>query len=264
MKRFTTILAIIFLATFTVAVSSCKRDPDPNPQPAAGSMRIEFNYVFGANEMPFELNKQYVHPKTRDTMTFTTLKFYVSNIKLQRADGSWWVQPESYYIVCNSCDALDQTDYINKTITVKDVPAGNYVAMEYTFGVDSARNVSGANGDALSFANGMFWNWNTGYIMMKAEGKSPNALSGLFALHFGGFQGDESIVTTKKAEFTSKQLNINSNKTGVVTLTANPARIWHSASTPTLDSVSVIHSITPVVKTMATDFYNGVYLKSVE
>lgn len=262
MKNFTKKITTIILAALTVTAYSCKKDPAPTPEQSTGSMKIQFNYVYGSNEAPFELGKQYVHPKTGDTMTFTTLKFYVSNIKLQKADGSWWTQPESYYLVCNSCDDQDLTSYLNKVITVNNIPNGSYKAMEYTFGVDSARNTSGANTDALSFTNGMFWDWNTGYIMMKAEGTSPNSPNGYFQLHFGGFKGDYNVVTTKQVDFSNKNLVISGGKTGTVTLTANAARYWHSATG--LSQVYIIHTEGPDALQRAKDFYDGVYLKSVE
>ncbi|EDO26060.1 predicted protein [Nematostella vectensis] len=190
-------------------------------------------------------------------MTFTTLKFYVSNIKLQKADGSWWVEPNSYYLICNSCQ-----DASDKYIMVNDIPAGEYVAMEYTMGVDSIMNVSGAHTGALSFANGMFWDWNTGYIMMKAEGKSPNSPNGNFQLHFGGFQGEYNVVTTKKADLSNNKLSLSNGGTKTVTLRANPAKLWHSSEG--LSKVYIIHNEGAVAKQMSSDFYNGIYLKSVE
>ncbi|MEZ5016602.1 MAG: MbnP family protein [Flavipsychrobacter sp.] len=251
-------ISFLALALVFATVYSCRKDDNPTPQDLGkGSMKLQFEYVWAANEAPFQLEKEYVHPKTGDTMTFTTLKFYVSNIKLQRADGSWWAQPDSYHLICNSC-----TDAADKYIMVIDIPNGNYVAMEYTMGVDSLMNVSGAHTGALSFSNGMFWDWNTGYIMMKAEGKSPNSPNGNYQLHFGGFKGDYNVVTTKTADMSNSKLTVSSGQTKTVTLKANPAKLWHSSEG--LSKVYIIHSESAVAKQMATDFYNGIYLKSVE
>lgn len=251
-------ISFLALALVIATVYSCQKDVNPTPtELEKGNMKIQFEYVFGSNELPFELEKQYVHPKTGDTMTFTTLKFYVSNIKLQKADGSWWSEPNSYHLICNSCQ-----DASDKYIMVNDIPTGEYVAMEYTMGVDSIMNVSGAHTGALSFANGMFWDWNTGYIMMKAEGKSPNSPNGNFQLHFGGFQGEYNVVTTKKADLSNNKLSLSNGGTKTVTLRANPAKLWHSSEG--LSKVYIIHKEGAVAKQMSSDFYNGIYLKSVE
>ena len=246
-------LALVFTTLY-----ACRPDEIPTPEePKTGSMKIQFEYVFGSQELPFQLEKQYVHPKTGDTMTFSTLKFYVSNIKLQKADGSWWVQPNSYYLVCNSCPKEE-----DKYIMVNDIPNGDYVAMEYTMGVDSLMNVSGAHTGALSFTNGMFWDWNTGYIMMKAEGKSPNSPNGNFQLHFGGFKGDYNVVKTNNVDLSISKLLVRGGNTRIVTLKANPARLWHSSEG--LSKVYIIHTESAVAKKMSSDFYNAIFLKSVE
>jgi hypothetical protein len=47
--------------------------------------------------------------------------------------------------------------------------------IRFLLGVDSARNVSGIQTGALDPARGMFWTWNSGYVMAKIEGSSPSA-----------------------------------------------------------------------------------------
>jgi hypothetical protein len=54
-------------------------------------------------------------------------------------------------------------------------------------GVDSATNVSGAFGGDLDPTNGMYWTWQSGYINVKVEGRSPAAPGGVFELHLGGY-----------------------------------------------------------------------------
>ena len=54
-------------------------------------------------------------------------------------------------------------------ISLKTIPA-SFNRIAFTIGVDSIRNVSGAQTGALDPANGMFWTWNSGYIMAKLEG----------------------------------------------------------------------------------------------
>ena len=104
-------------------------------------------------------------------------------------------------------------------------------------GIDSLHNVSGAQAGALSLASGMFWDWNSGYIMLKAEGDSPNSPTGKFALHLGGFSGTNNIVTVKTAEF-GKTVKVTNGTTPTMTFTVNPARLWHTS--PGLATLSVI------------------------
>lgn len=259
MKTFARFFAAVIAFASVAALPSCQKDPSPTitTTPEPGALVVRFDYVFGANQVPWQVGPTYVHTKTGDTLTFTTFKYYVSNMKLKKADGTWWAEPNSYHLVCANCTA-DKTYSI---INLLEVPAGDYTAMEYTMGIDSARNVSGANTGDLSLANGMFWDWNSGYIMLKAEGNSPNSSTGAFAFHLGGFSGSDNIITVKTAEF-GKTISINTKVTPVVKLLANPAKLWHSS--PGLATRSTIHAPGPEAKTMAKDFYNNISFVSVE
>lgn len=257
MKKTFKLIPILLIAAMVIILPSCKEKENiiPTVQPTTGEMEVRFDYVFGANALPWELGKTFVHPKTGDTLTFTLFRFYVSNIKLKKEDGSWWVHPNSYFL-------LDAKSTSESTMLLKDVPNGSYTEMEYTMGVDSLMNVSGAHEGALSFTNAMFWDWNSGYIMLKAEGNSPNSPSNTFALHLGGFSGTTNVVTTNNTGFSGEKLHINSSKRGVIKLTANTARLWHSA--PGVDSVNIIHAPGAVAKTMAKDFYSGIIFSGLE
>ena len=250
-------MSVLALGVMIMGTEACKKKPsDPvPPKEEKGSFKVRFNYVFGPDMKPWKLGETYVHSKTDDTLTFTMFRYYVSNIRLKKPDGTWWIQPESYYLL----SAASETE---STIDMKDVPVGDYTAMEYTMGVDSARNVSGANDGALSFTNNMFWDWNTGYIMLKAEGVSPNAPGNNFLLHYGGFSGEYNVVTTKTADMSAAPMKITTSSANVVKLQANVARLWHSS--PGVDSIYVIHSLGPVAKQMATDFYNGIVFTGIE
>ena len=114
----------------------------------------------------------------------------------------------------------------------------------------------------LSLVNGMFWDWNSGFIMLKAEGNSPNSESNGFALHLGGFTGSTNVVTTLNTNFNNSSLNINADNAPRINLVANPAKLWHSS--PGVDSINVIHAPGENAYRMAKDFYNGIYFKDIE
>lgn len=232
-----------------------KEDDGTCLYPTEGDMKIQFNYVFGSNMLPWEIGQTMYHPKTGDTLTFTTFKFYVSNFRLKMEDGTWWEEPESYHLVCAGCDDAS-------AFTIADVPVGNYTEMEWMMGVDSARNVSGAQTGDLSIAEGMFWSWNTGYIMLKAEGSSPNSPDGSFAFHLGGFSGTNNIVTSKRTDFFEVPVPIDGKTTPQINIQCNPARMWHNA--PSVATTNTIHMPGPEATTMAIDFFDNVSFTGVE
>lgn len=245
---FAAIAAILIAGTFFM--SSCKEDNnDPQPQ-TEGSFRMEFNHVWVSTTNPFVLNQNFVHPKTGDTLQFSTLKYYVSNIGLQKVDGEWWDHPESYFLIDLSLTKGNE-------FLIDKVPSGSYKAIRYTLGVDSTRNVSGAQSGALAASNGMFWSWNSGYIMIKAEGSSPQSGTGDFAFHLGGFSGDNNIVLSKTATFGTETLDIQPNATPVVHMNTNAARFWHSS--PSVSVKSKIHMPGPEATVMGKDFYDWIH-----
>lgn len=242
-------IAIALIAA-TLTISSCKKDKDDTtPTETTGTVEINMAHRWGTGADNFLLNMELIHPMTQDTMTFTTFKYYVSNIKLKNADGSWYVHPESYFLV-------DLATPGSEILSIPNVPTGEYTDMEYTMGVDSLRNVSGAQSGALAVANNMFWSWNSGYIMVKAEGTSPNSGSGSFAFHLGGFMGNNNVVTVKTVNFAGNALTVSGGNTSEVHLTVNPAKLWHSSASLATTSSLMMPGTT--AKTMATDFYGGI------
>lgn len=231
-----------------VALASCKKeDPKPVSAPEKGNVKINLAHHWVTPNANFTLNAEYVHPETEDTMVFTTLKYYVSNFRLKKSDGTWWSHPESYFLV-------DLSDPSSAMLTLTGVPAGQYTDMEYTFGVDSLRNVSGAQTGALAISNNMFWSWNSGYIMLKAEGTSPNSSTGSFAFHLGGFTGSNNVVSKLQAEF-NISLNITDGHQSEVHMLVYPDKLWNASNG--LATANAIHMPGAGAKTMANGFAGG-------
>lgn len=208
------------------------------------NVTIEMDHIWGASD--FTLNTALTHPTTGDELTFTTFKYYVSNIKLKKDDGTWWTQPESYYLVDVSQ---------GETFTIADVPEGNYTDISYTLGVDSTRNVSGAQTGALSTTNSMFWSWNSGYIMVKAEGTSPQSGTGSFAYHLGGFQGTNNTVEVKEASF-GTNLILDGTGNPKIHMTVDPSALF--TTIVSVSTLSTIHMPGANAVTMSADFHDGV------
>lgn len=233
---------------------SCKKEDDDDQSTQPGNLKVQFEYVFGSSQTPWTIGQTLRHPRSGDTLTFSEFSFYVSNVKLQKADGSYWTEEESYHLICAKCQDASQ-------FTLKDIPAGDYVGLEFLLGVDSLRNVSGAQSGALSPSFGMFWDWNTGYIMIKAEGSSPQSADGGFTFHLGGFSGPNSVLTPRIFPFFGNSIAVNAEESPELLLWANPARLWHSA--PSVSQVSTIMKPGPEASNMATNFFTNIALMEV-
>lgn len=181
LKNSIAVLAIMMIAgTF----SSCKKEQNNEIQ--TGKFILEFEHIWGSgNDMEF--NQELVHPVLGDTMKIYKLRYYISNIKLKKTDNTWWSQSESYYLV-------DPLISKGNLLEISGVPIADYTEIEYTIGVDSIRNVSGAQSGALSAINDMFWSWKSGYIFYKIEGTFKNGTGGNLAYHIGGFSGPTNAI----------------------------------------------------------------------
>lgn len=203
------LISIMSMLVFTSCEKNNNNDDDNNP-PAEqkGSFKIEIEHLF--DQAAFELGKSYVNSSGED-LNFSKVKYYLTNIKLEKMDGTVWSEEESYRIV-------DLSNPSSLEITLNDVPAGEYHHVMFTVGVDSARNVSGAQEGALSPANGMFWSWNSGYIFFKLEGTCPQSPDGNFVYHIGGFSGATNAIAEHDFHMHMPNLSVSPGATPIVHL----------------------------------------------
>lgn len=239
-------LSIIAITLFSVLVS-CKKDEETSNSNETGTVKIELEHVWGMNAADFHLNHEFVHPMTGDSMNFATFKYYMSNFKLKKADGTWWTHPNSYFLV-------DLSQPATLSLDLSMVPTGEYTEMSYLLGVDSLSNIAGAQTGALAVSNNMFWSWNSGYIMVKAEGTSPQSSTGSFAFHLGGFKGANNVLTTKNISFAANNLTVGANKTSKVFVVSNPAKLFHADP---LSSGTNLMMPGAKAKQMATNYYSS-------
>jgi hypothetical protein len=239
---------IISLLSLTVLILIGSSACDKNKQKTTGELEIEFEHVWGMDETAFSLDTDYIHPMNSEALNFSTFKYYVSNIILTKEDGTQWKDSNSYYLI-------DLSKPSSLSLALSNVPVGTYKSMTYTLGVDSLRNVSGVQTGALSTANGMFWNWNSGYIMLKAEGTSPASSTGSFAYHLGGFSGQYNIVTNKTVVFDTEKLEINKDHACSIHMSANPAKLFHADAIANGASIMMPGAR---AKSLALDFYSSV------
>ena len=241
-------LSIAAVAVLILGLTSCKKEETVTPTPTIvgnGSVSVELSHKFGMmNEQTLAIGLPVIHPMKGDTLTFSKFKYFISNVKFKKADGTYWTESESYHIV-------DLATPGSLKLNFSDLPTGTYTQMEYTIGVDSARNVSGAQTGALSTTNDMYWSWKSGYIMLKAEGTyKDNKADKMFAFHLGGFSGADNIVTKRTMVFEgATALTVTKDQTSTVGVEVNPGLLWHSA--PSVKTLNMVHMPGAAAKLMA-------------
>lgn len=163
---------------------------------AAPSLYIIIQPICGNS--PFHFDSSYVNA-AGESFQITKCLFYLSNFSVTYSDGKKAKMPASYFLIdlSDSSSCRIQLPIENKKIQ----------SIHFLLGIDSATNVRGIQKGVLDPARGMFWTWNTGYVMAKMEGiSSASTMPGKkFSYHVGGFVGNQNVVK-------SIDLNLSGNQ----------------------------------------------------
>jgi hypothetical protein len=246
-----TLKYLIIAALFSTVIVSCKKDEvveehTHTVEPTYGSLIVKFENKVGASALVLNGN-QYIN--NADTFTVSTFNYYISNIKLTATDNSVYTETESYHLV-------KAEDAESMQFTLANVPAKNYSSITFMIGVDSARNMAGAQTGALDPSNGHFWSWNSGYIMAKLEGNSPQstAVGNGILFHVGGFTGVNSVLKTVTLPLTINA-NVSKTITPKVFLKADVAE-WFAPNTVNFSTLNTIHMPGANAKIIADNYAN--------
>jgi hypothetical protein len=181
--------------------------PQKNPQQES---RLEIRFSNFIGNKPLSPDSTYTNP-FGEIYTVQRLKYYITNIELVNTKANKRIPVENSYFLVDDGDEDSKKIYLT-------VPNGNYDAISFLLGVDSLHNVSGAQSGALDPMNGMFWTWNSGYVSIKLEGKSPvsNLPQHLIEYHLGGFKGADNVNQRIDLSLQGNTIDLSTKKTAVI------------------------------------------------
>jgi len=230
------------LAILALLVSSCKEDsnttaPPPTPTDETVSFKLRIEGFFDTTR--FALNQSYVND-AGDTVRFTTAKFYLSDVSVIDTLGR--------AIPARVVDTARSVTIDNHTVTLLDyataqngaleltlrVKPGTYRGMKFNVGVPFDLNHRDASilPRPLNVDQGMYWNWNTGYIFHKIEGNfDSSGVSRNFIYHIGG---DNRNLTVQLATLTDSvtRFDVNANGSSVFRVRMDYRGIFATGLTP--------------------------------
>ena len=150
---------------------------------------IQFSVTPSFNNETLVLNSTTYITKKKDTLSITTLKFYISNVVIEYENGTAYKEPKSVHLI--DASALNTLQF-----QVKNAPNFKIKKVRFHIGIDSLTNVSGDLGGDLDPSLGMYWAWNSGYINMKLEGKSSSCktIKKDFQFHIGGYLSNQNAL----------------------------------------------------------------------
>ena len=219
-------------------------------QSETGTVSLSFSAV--VKNQPLAGGQEYTN-QWGENYSVSTFKYYLHDISFVSTTGVTYPASADYYLV-------DEAKPETKTITLR-VPAGEYSRVVYTLGVDSAKNVSGAQTGVLDPTNGMFWTWSSGYVMAKLEGASAAAATanGNFSYHVGGFKQAELAIKRISLNVpATNSLKVAKGSTGTVDIQADINTWFGSVHPVKISENPACHSPGALAKQIA-DNYAGMF-----
>lgn len=188
---------------------------------------------------PLVLDSVTYHNALGQAFTVSKFKYYISNISIATNQGNATRVDEAHLVNEEDPQSKMVSLYIGKEDTIENIGI--------TIGVDSIHNCSGAQSGALDPINAMFWAWNTGYIFVKMEGKSPVSQSPghLLEFHIGGYRAPNNCIREVDLKLKKELLPAKDGNT-YITIQVNVAELF---KTPTPIDFSKLSSV--------TDFHNA-------
>jgi hypothetical protein len=135
--------------------------------------------VFGGQ--PIMENTWFITAKG-DSIQLDNIRFYISEIELKTVNNSWIKDTVKAHLM----GVFEPTTF---KLGFEKIDFKQIKTLRFNIGIDSLTNVAGALSGDLDPQNGMYWAWQSGYINMKIEGRSPRCKTrkNVFQYHIGGY-----------------------------------------------------------------------------
>lgn len=252
----------LLLSLFSLMAACKKPKPgDPVAREASPDDSIQYDgYFFNLSIKNMVGDKEMVFKTSLDSGTtyynhlgepFKIRKYlyYISNIKLITTANDTVVLSPVYHLVNAANGTYNASFRVKKAI---------YKELIFLAGVDSLRNTTGIQTGALDPVWGMFWDWNTGYIMAMFEGDCTLTSTGIFMFHAGGFKGEHSVLSNIHIPFNTP-IDMQHNDINFK-LTADAQKWFDGQHLISLEEENIIESSGPIARILA-DNYSKMFVK---
>lgn len=244
-------MRLILMGLLLTGIVSCQKELHFDAVPEQDhNLVLHFKPVVQYDSVDLQFEQPYVN-FFGQTFRVSTFKFYIHGIALINTDSNrvFRISADKHFLV-------DCKDSASSRVQISVLPF-TYNRIAFIVGVDSARNVSGAQTDALDPANGMFWSWNSGYVMAKLEGTSPASTGpgNRFEYHIGGFSGPDNVIKEVTLLFPIGQaIDLKPGKTTELTIAADVYDWFYNPHDIRLDVVHFIHSPGPLARQVSENY----------
>ena len=168
-------LASVIALTIITAFIGCKKDdntiPDSIPIKTVtnNKLTLKMSPYIGSSELKF---LSIITTDNNVRITVSMFRYYVSNIRLIKSDGSEHLISNKYLLVTPSTENYD----------LGEVPIGDYKGLKFNVGIDSVTNhqdptIYPTTNPLAIQSPGIHWSWSSGYIFMMIEGSVDTTAS---------------------------------------------------------------------------------------
>jgi hypothetical protein len=216
---------------------------------------VKVRFVNTIKGKPVELNTRKYSNPFGEEYSVSKFKYYIGHLSFT---GDAVIMEESYHLVDES---KPESLYFDFTIK-----PGTYTSIAFMLGVDSLHNVRGAQTGALDPLNDMFWTWNSGYVMAKLEGNSPQSalVNNKLEYHIGGFSGLHSVLKNISLNFPQENaLAVKPGKTSEIIIEADIDGWWGPANDIKIAEHPVCSTPGALAKKIANNYSNMFRIKKV-
>lgn len=237
--------SLFILLALTGLLFSFKKKQTTDPV----TIQVKIEWIHQVGQETLVPGKTYTN-EAGESFSVSTFKYYISQIGL--------IGPKSKLGKAGQYFLMNEEKPESKIIetTLVATPA-LYTDLGILLGVDSMRNVAGAQTGALDPIHGMFWTWNTGYIMAKLEGNSPASTmpGNFFEYHIGGFKGEQDVVKWLNLPF-PYPIHLKYNTTLRVKIKVDLLEWFKNPQTLSIAAKPSITSPGPNAKRVALNYYD--------
>lgn len=209
--------------------------------------KITFQPVKGSE--PLVMGETYTNDFDED-FSVSAFRVYIAYPSLKNNNTPLQVTNEKKYRLVDA--AISNT--LSFAITTTD---SIFNSLSFQIGVDSIDNVSGAQSGDLDPGKGMFWIWNSGYVMAKLEGQSSFSVvpDENFTYHIGGFSGvNNTIRTIQLLTPGTQQVKLQSNAVTDIIVYTDINKWFSGAHALRIQDNAFVHSPGALAKQYADNY----------
>lgn len=228
--------------------TGCQKELTGNDA-AVAAYQVKITFKPMVKTKPLVMKQEYVNAFGED-YTVTAFRMYASHPSFKNNNADINTVTTAKYHLADA--GISTTLSFNTSLS--DSIFNRFI---FQVGVDSIDNVSGAQGGDLDPAKGMFWTWNSGYVMAKLEGGSSfsSVPDGNFTYHVGGFSGGNKAIRTISLSLPgNNSVKLTKGHTTEIIITADIDKWFNAVHALRIADNAFIHSPGALAKQYADNY----------